>query len=200
MSGKSIDYSSTPVSFYKFVCKNPDILFSYLGHTTNYIKRKSDHKSHCSNSKDKAHKIPLYVFMRKNGGFENWNMIVIHTQICKNKRDAERIETELMEQQQFKLNAMKAYVSEEQHKEQIAKYAVEYYEQHKEQVAEYNKQHKEQKAKYDVEYRQNNKEQITICNNEYYKLNRDVINAKQRAKYALKKAQMLCQILDATNP
>jgi hypothetical protein len=79
-----------------------------VGHTICFRHRKSGHKTDCNNPNRKSHNLPLYKYMREHGGFENWDMIVIHTQICKNKRDAERIETELMEQQQFKLNTKKA--------------------------------------------------------------------------------------------
>ena len=169
MSGKSIDYSITPVSFYKFVCKNPNILFSYVGHTTNFIKRKSAHKTCCRNSKSSQYNTPLYVFIREHGGIENWSMIEIQSQICKDKREAERIETELMEQQQFKLNAIRAYTSEDHRKEQKAKYVVEY----------------------GAEYREQHKEQLAIKSAEYYRINRDIMNSKARAKYALKKAQLI---------
>jgi hypothetical protein len=164
----AINWETTSVSFYKFVCKDPTILYSYVGHTTSFSKRKSGHKTDCNNPKRKGYNIPLYVFIRANGGFENWNMIEIQSQICKDKREAERIETELMEQQQFKLNAQRAFITEEQNKEQRATYAVEYREQHKEQIAikgaEYYEQHKEQRA----EYYQQNKEQIAIKKAEYY--------------------------------
>ena len=108
-----INWETTEVSFYKFVCKNPSILFSYVGHTICFRHRKCTHKSLCNNPNDRHYNTPLYVFIRANGGFENWNMLVIHTQICKNKRDAERVETELIEQQQFKLNIRNVYANEE---------------------------------------------------------------------------------------
>jgi len=212
---KTINWETTEISFYKFVCKNPDILFSYVGHTVSFRQRKSGHKGNCNNPNRKNYNVPLYKYMREHGGFENWDMIVIHTQICKDKRDAERIETELMEQQQYKLNVMKAFVSEEQiairvseyreqHKQQIAVKTAEYYNQHKEQIAiqkaEYYNQHKEQLVSYAAEYYNQHKEQIAIKAAAYRGNNRDILNAKKRAKRALLKAQLNCEILDATNP
>jgi hypothetical protein len=192
---KTINWETQEISFYKFVCKNPDILFSYVGHTVSFRGRKSSHKSSCNNLQHKDHNSPVYVFMRENGGFENWNMIVIHTQICKDKRDAERIENELMEQQQFKLNARKAFVAETKQE-----YYAEYYEEHKEhitkRVAGWLEQNKAKLAMQAAKRYQNNKAQLAIKRAE----NRDVINAKQRAKRALQKAQLNCEILDATNP
>ena len=136
---KTINWETQVISFYKFVCKNPDILFSYVGHTISFRQRKCSHKRACINPNDRAYNIPLYKFMRENGGFENWNMIVIHTQICKDKRDAERIENEMIEQQQFKLNAKKAYTTEEENR----KYKAEYREKNKEQIAIKNAEYRE---------------------------------------------------------
>jgi hypothetical protein len=182
---KTINWETQVISFYKFVCKNPDILFSYVGHTISFRQRKWSHKSACNNPNCKDHNIPLYKFIREHGGFENWNMIVIHTQICKDKRDAERIEHELIEQQQFKLNSNRAFITEEQK----STYVAEYYQKNKERI-----------AIRDAKFREKNKEQIKIERAEYYEKNRDILNAKQRAKRALLKAQLNCEILDVANP
>ena len=123
---KTINWETTEISFYKFVCKNPDILFSYVGHTVCFRHRKSQHKGSCNNPKSKGHNLPLYIFMREHGGFENWDMVQIHSQKCKDKLHARQIENELMEQQQFKLNAVRAYISEEKLAIEQAKYMLEY--------------------------------------------------------------------------
>ena len=181
---KTINWETQEISFYKFVCKNPDILFSYVGHTVSFRHRKSGHKSRCLNPNDKGHNLPLYIFMREHGGFENWNMIEIHTQICKNKRDAERIETELMEQQQLKLNAIRAYTSEEHRKEQLAKWYNENKEQIAKQHAEYYENHKEQKATYNAEYRKEHKEQLAIKQaKKYYEQNKEQLAIKRTEYY-----------------
>ena len=175
----AINWETTAVSFYKFVCKDPTILYSYVGHTTSFSKRKSGHKSMCNNPKSNHYNIPLYVFMREHGGFSNWSMIEIQCQICKDKREAERIENELMEQQQFKLNAQRAFRTEEQklkyhkqHREQLVEYQSEYYKQHREQLlerqSEYYKQHREQAAEYKSKWCEKNKEKIKKNKAEYY--------------------------------
>ena len=227
---KTINWETTEVSFYKFVCKNPDILFSYVGHTVSFRHRKFSHKSRCSNPNNKDYTMPLYKCVRENGGFDNWDMIEIHTQICKNKRDAERIETELMEQQQFKLNVQRAYVTEEQAAIKQAEYKNKnreilnikssiYYEANKDIISNKSKE------KYIINrdaintkasiYRETNRDSIRSTNKKYCEANRDSINAKsadyyatnrdsilakQRAKRALLKAQLNCELLDATNP
>lgn len=173
----AINWETTSVSFYKFVCKDPTILYSYVGHTTRFSKRKSEHKSKCNNPKNERYNIPLYVFMREHGGFSNWSMIEIQSRICKDKREAERIETELMEQQQFKLNAQRAYVSEEQ----LKIYVAEYNEQHKKQHAEYREQNKEQIAIKKAKYYEQNKEQVAIKNAQAYQKRKAALILKSNA-------------------
>jgi hypothetical protein len=45
-----VDYSRTII--YKICCKDPTIEEIYVGHTTNFTKRKYQHKIACNNSKD----------------------------------------------------------------------------------------------------------------------------------------------------
>ena len=104
-----VNWNTDAVSFYKFVCKNPEITFVYVGHTTNFRKRKSDHKSDCCNLNSKRHNTPVYQFIRANGGWENWTMIEIKSQICLSHRDAERVEQDLINQEHQVLNAHKAH-------------------------------------------------------------------------------------------
>ena len=47
MPKKIIDYSKTII--YKIVCNDLNITDLYIGHTTNFIKRKATHKSNCNN-------------------------------------------------------------------------------------------------------------------------------------------------------
>jgi predicted GIY-YIG superfamily endonuclease len=52
MPKKPMDYSN--VSFYKIVPNDTNLNFVYVGHTTNFVKRKCQHKSDCNNENDKA--------------------------------------------------------------------------------------------------------------------------------------------------
>ena len=215
----AIDWETTEVSFYKFVCQDTNILYSYVGHTTNFSKRKGSHKSHCNNPKDKSCNTPLYVFIREHKGWDNWDMVQIHSQICKDKLEARQIEQELLEQQQFKLNASRAYISEEQrlkynsdyqeeyrknHTLNILEYNTKYYEENHSKISEYQANYYERNCikilERNANYYQKNHSKILDQKAEYHEKNRDIINAKRRAKYALQKAQLNCEILDATNP
>ncbi len=77
-----INYSNT--HFYKIVSNDLTIKDCYVGHTTNYIDRKARHKIHCNNSIHKHHYCKLYVFIRDNGGWDNFNMVLIEVVPCAN--------------------------------------------------------------------------------------------------------------------
>ena len=51
MPKNDIDYLKTII--YKIVCKDLNITDFYVGHTTNFIKRKATHKTACNNINNK---------------------------------------------------------------------------------------------------------------------------------------------------
>ncbi len=58
----SIDYSKTVI--YKIVCKDFNIDSCYVGHTTNFYKRKSTHKSNIVHSNASHHNLKIYQMIR----------------------------------------------------------------------------------------------------------------------------------------
>ena len=74
------DYSNTII--YKICCKDPNIRDFYVGHTTNFILTKSQHKKICKNKN--TYKNNMYKTINENGGWENWNIIEIAVYNCKN--------------------------------------------------------------------------------------------------------------------
>ena len=75
MPRKPIDYGNT--HFYKIVCKDTNVKSLYVGHTTDFTKRKSQHKHLCCAENDKRYNVHVYEFIRENGGWDNWDMIEI---------------------------------------------------------------------------------------------------------------------------
>lgn len=63
--------------FYKISCKNPDVSKCYIGKTINIKSRIATHKT-----KSKISELPLYVFIRNNGGFENFKIEILHKCLC----------------------------------------------------------------------------------------------------------------------
>jgi predicted GIY-YIG superfamily endonuclease len=97
-----INYNNT--IFYQIVCRDTTIKDCYVGHTTDFNRRKSDHKSACNNQNSRNHNICLYKFIRDNGGWDNFDMILIETRECANSLDARKIERGHIEEYNSTLN------------------------------------------------------------------------------------------------
>lgn len=102
MPKKEIDSSKSLL--YKIVCKDLAINDLYVGNTTNFIKRKSRHKRCANDTELKEHNIPLYQFINKNGGWENWEMIEIEKYPCNDANEARARERYWKEQLHATLN------------------------------------------------------------------------------------------------
>ena len=95
-----IDYSRTII--YKIVCNDLNVQDVYVGHTTDFIRRKREHKSRFYSS---SIKYKIYEVMRNNGGWDNWSMIEVMKFPCSDKNEAVAKEREFFEQMQSTLNS-----------------------------------------------------------------------------------------------
>jgi len=100
---KKINYSNT--IFYRIVCNDLNITDCYIGHTTNFISRKRNHKQCCNNEKLNAYNFHLYKLIRENGGWDNWSMIMIEQINCKDYNEAIQIERNFIEKYKSNLNS-----------------------------------------------------------------------------------------------
>jgi hypothetical protein len=66
------------------MCKDKNILNTYVGLTINFEKRKRTHELNVNNLK----KGKLYDVIRGNGGWENWDMVIIEKCCCNNRKEA----------------------------------------------------------------------------------------------------------------
>jgi len=94
-----IDYSNTIM--YKIFCKDPTVKDLYVGHTTNFMQRKSLHKTACENKNSSS---KLYKIIRENGGWDNWEMSEIIVLNLKNSTEARIKENEYYEKLKSDLN------------------------------------------------------------------------------------------------
>ena len=175
------DYSNTII--YKLCCKDTSILDIYVGHTTNFTKRKNQHKTSCCNDNDKKYNQYVYQFIRNNGGWENWSMIQIQEHNLKNKREAESTEHFWIEQLGAKLNTNNPYAK---CKEEPQIYKENWYEEKKDYILEKAKQNyeenKEQKIEYQKQYAEENKDKIKSYQDEYREKNKEKL-AEQKKIY-----------------
>ena len=77
-----IGYSNTII--YKIFCNDKTVTDIYVGHTTNFIKRKYQHKNLCNKGK----KLKIYNLIQENGGWDNWTMIEIAKYNCQDATEA----------------------------------------------------------------------------------------------------------------
>jgi hypothetical protein len=200
-----INYSS--VSFYKLCCRDPSVTETYVGHTTNFTRRKAEHKYACNSGTN----LYVYLFINSFGGWDNWDIIEICNRPCDNKRDAERIERGYVEELGATLNrnipfhpqsewyqdnkeeiliSRKIYRTthdteikqyREDHKDEIKACTKKYSETHKEEIQtrmkKYREDHTEERKAYSKKYREDHKEEIKARLKKYREDHKEEIKA-----------------------
>ena len=130
MPKKPIDYSNCCIYKIQHI-KKEDLV--YVGHTTNFTKRKCQHKYICKSELSSKHNYKLYQMIRGNGGWEMFQMIEVDKYPCLDRREADKRETEIMKELKANLNTYKSYITNEEKKEQDKKYR----EENKDKMNEY---------------------------------------------------------------
>ena len=158
---------------YKIVSNNLDVKDCYVGSTTNLDKRRADHKSNHKNPNSKQYNIPLYQFIRENGGWYDFSMVLVENYPCNNKNELHARERYFIENLKAKLNrniptrTIKEW--REENKDEIGIKQKEYQEDNKDKIKVYKK-----------EYQEDNKDKIKVYRKEYLKDNKDKNKEKQK--------------------
>jgi hypothetical protein len=181
MPRTKIDFSKTVL--YKICCKDPTITDIYIGHTTNLANRIYKHKSICNNTDSKEYHLKRYEFIRENGGWDNFSLIVFETYPCSNVNEATAREDYWVMTLQSSLNSNRPQRSKKEYrqdnKEVLAEKAKEYRETNKEVIVEkkkqYHKANKEVIAEKAKEYYEANKEKMLEKTKKYYEANKEII-------------------------
>jgi hypothetical protein len=173
-----------PISYdnaciYKIVCKDVNITEKYVGSTTKLIKRQNNHAFSCKNENNKDHNTYVYQFIRSNGGFKNWDVVLVEKVVdCKDIQHLRKRERFYIESLKPELNTKIPMRTQK-----------EYYINNKEKIKEYNKEYKKNNKKTidekNKEYAIKNKEIIAVKKKEYYKNNSE--KSKEQAKEYQKK-------------
>jgi hypothetical protein len=114
MPKTKMDYSNTII--YKIICKDPSIKEVYVGHTTNFVNRKSAHKTN-----SKINNSKLYCYIRAHGGWDNWEIIILDNIECKNYEEAKKAEQSYIDKYNCELNSSNAYSVKEAENNEITK-------------------------------------------------------------------------------
>jgi len=168
MPKNNINYSNTII--YKIVCNDLNINDLYIGSTTDFYNRKSNHKSKCNSENDKNYNSNIYKCIRANGGWNNWTMSEIEKFPCKDSLEARSRERYWCEQFHATLNSNKPYLTVNEIKEYHTEYNKEY-------IKDYYQSNKNYFTEYNAEYRLNNKDKLyqkqdCICGSKFIYCNK----------------------------
>ena len=173
MPRKPTDYSRTVI--YKIVCNDLSITDVYIGHTTDFIKRKCKHKCIVNNANDKLYCTQLYKTIRENGGWDKYSMLEIEKYPCKDKNEARLRERYYYEHFNANLNMVCPILT----KEETAQYYKTYIENNKLKAKQYSK-----------EYRETNKELLRIKKQEYKNKHKEKYKEYFKMYYEQKKIKL----------
>ena len=104
-NGKPLGVGCVEASWDKFI---------YIGSTVKVKNRCNRHKSVCNTATKRAHNNLVYKLIRENGGFDNWEMIVIEKKRCESFEELRKLEQAWIDKVGPILNQGKAWVSEEE--------------------------------------------------------------------------------------
>jgi predicted GIY-YIG superfamily endonuclease len=162
-----------PINFensiiYKLVCLDTTYPEVYVGSTTNFKQRKSNHKSKCHNEKCKQYNYKIYQYIREHGGWENFAMIEIEKIPCENNRQLEQREEYWRKELHATLNGCRAFRTEEERIIQISEWQKnEGYASHLLSVKKWNDDNKDKRKVSVKAYYEANKEKINLYKKEY---------------------------------
>jgi hypothetical protein len=186
---------------YKIFCKDKEIEDIYIGSTTNFSKRKKSHKNHCNNPNDSHYNIKVYQFIRDNGGWSNWDMIILEEVNCENKLELLKIERKYIEKYNSLLNieiplrtqqewyqknkdkiAEQSKKYREANRDKLIEISKKYYDANKDKAQKYYEANKDKINERKKEYRQKNKDKIIVRENKYREANKDKISERRKIK------------------
>ena len=129
---------------YKLCCKNPDIKEIYVGSTCCFTRRKQQHKTRCNNENSKAYNSKVYQFIRENGNWDNWDMVLIEKYECDDKQELHKRERYYLEQLQATLNCIIPSRNKKEYKKdnskEILEQGNEYYKNNKKKISNQRKE------------------------------------------------------------
>ena len=161
---------------YKIVCNDLNVKELYVGSTTDFPKRKSQHKSSCNNNNNKEFNRKLYEMIRANGNWDNWAMLEIEKFPCNDSNEARTRERYWYEQLNAQLNMIKPIIT----KEELKEYLKQYREDNKEYFKKYNEDNKDKIKEYNKQYSEDNKDKIKEYYKQYSEDNKDKIKEKDK--------------------
>jgi hypothetical protein len=170
---------------YSIVCKTDETLL-YVGSTTNFTQRKNLHKKSCIDETHRCHNYPVYVIIRANGGWDNFDMKPVKEFPCESKIQLVIEEEKNRKEMKANLNTNKAYISPEELTQEKKEWHNQNYKRNKKQIIEknkiYNKKNKEHLSEYYKNYREKTKEKTKEYHKQHYEKNKQQIQERRKIK------------------
>ena len=108
--------------------------YVYIGSTTNFNRRKSQHKECCNNEKSKQYNQKVYQTIRELGGWDNFEMVLVAKCPCDDKKELHAKEFEYQKLFDVNMNVNDASSGfDPSDPEYKKKYLKEYYEKNREE-------------------------------------------------------------------
>tara|TARA_R110000822_G_scaffold295609_1_gene417847 strand:- start:291 stop:821 length:531 start_codon:yes stop_codon:yes gene_type:complete len=120
MPRKAIDYSKTII--YKIQHEDNDELL-YVGHTTDFTKRKCQHKCSCNCETNSKYNMKIYKMIRENGGWDCFKILEIKKFPCNDANEARAEEDHIMQEMKATMNTHRSYTGLTRH-EYIKQYNI----------------------------------------------------------------------------
>jgi hypothetical protein len=156
-----INYENTVI--YKIQHIEKDELL-YVGHTTDFTKRKYLHKVTCNDSKKKHYSLKVYEMIRNNGGWDSFKMLEVKKYPCTDRREAAAEEDRIMKELKATMNSRGAVLDVIK-----AKKTRELYKENKKEAISLKER----------EYRESHRVQYANHHKNYYALHKEEIKANQ---------------------
>jgi hypothetical protein len=163
-----INYSGGII--YKICCRDTSIADIYIGSTTSFRSRKSTHAHTYNLPNSPAYNYPIYVTIRANGNWDNWDMVEIERYNAVDKRD-------LLKRERYWIELMKPSMNGNI----PGRTMVEYRQDNKVERNLYNKQHY-----------QDHKQDLSIKKKQYYIDNKQAVLAQKKQYHQDKKDVRIC--------
>ena len=172
---------------YKLCCKDPTITEIYIGSTLNQYRRKHAHKNNSNNPNSRMYNYYVYQFIRENGGFENWDLVILEEYPTENKNELVWKEREYIELLKPALNCVKRPIitveeKSEQNRELERKRRENNPDKFRERSRRYRENNPEKISEKGRRYRENNKQKISEYQKKHYENNKEKISEKGKER------------------
>lgn len=179
-----MDYSNACI--YKIVCKDTSITDCYVGSTIDFTKRTKQHKYYCTNKNNKIYNYKVYQFIRENGGWDNFDIVLVEKVKVNDSYQLKKQERKYIEQLNATLNINIPTRTQKEwyevNKDRILEKKKDYHEVNKDKLKEYYENNKDKILERKKERYENNKDKILKQQKGYQQANKEKISEKLKEK------------------